>query len=260
MSRTATGPRQMPPRGRARNASCVSSPRAERRWLCLLRECANTQRPVSTGTRSDHALFGEMLGRYAPAVHLVLQAAHGRAAQVPCEPGAGGAAANDLVSEERVKIVHRVDLGRRGVAPAAAEEAEPPLHLAQHEDGLLAHRLGAGLAMADRALVVEGTALAGFTAAGDDEGRRRPLRRHREAEGVEAWLGRLSQLGTDIAAGDGVGGAVVDAPPGERPDVVLVEGAEAVVGEGQGRAQLARAEGGDRSLARRNQGLDALEA
>src|SRR6202008_2136453 len=53
---------------------------------------------------------------------------------------------------------------------------------------------------------------------------------------------------------------VVDAPPGQGLHVKLVELAEAVVGEGQRRAQLACAERRDRSLARGDECLNALEA
>ena len=59
------------------------------RAICQPRRC-------DTGCRrgsSDH----EMLDRDAPAVHLVLEALHGRAAEVPGEAGAGSAAAHDLV-------------------------------------------------------------------------------------------------------------------------------------------------------------------
>ena len=43
----------------------------------------------------------------------------------------GGAAAHDLVGEERMKVVHGIDL-HPVVSPSAAECGDPALHLAEH--------------------------------------------------------------------------------------------------------------------------------
>ena len=53
-----------------------------------------------------------------------------------------------------MEVVHGVDLRRGGVAPGEAEEGHPPLHLAEHEARLVAHRVGRGLARPHRALAV----------------------------------------------------------------------------------------------------------
>src|SRR5262245_21736297 len=125
-------------------------------FILLQGVCGRAAPCVNSNVMSAAAmrLLDEVLRRNAPAVHLVLEAPHRRAAQVPRQPGARGTTADDLVGEERVEILHRVDLARRGVAPAPAQEAEPPLHLAQNEGGLLAHRLRARLAMANGAFPV----------------------------------------------------------------------------------------------------------
>jgi hypothetical protein len=79
---------------------------------------------------------------------------------------------------------------------------------------------------------------------------------------VEGGLGRLADLGADVAARDRIGSCLLveDAPAGERGDVNLVEGAEAVIGERRRRPELARAEGRQRPPARLDDLLDALEA
>jgi signal transduction histidine kinase len=208
------------------------------------------------------SLLDEMLDRHAAAVHLVLEALHGRTAEVPGEARMRGAAAHDLVGQERIKIVHRIGLGGRGGGPILPEKLEAPLHLGEHEDRFLAHGVGAGLAPAHRALAVERAALTRFAAACHHEGRRLVLACHGEREGMEARLGGRADLGADVAARDRIGlaGGVVDAPGGERLAVGLVEVAEAGVGELPGRPQLAGAESGQRPASRLDDRRGALEA
>ena len=87
----------------------------------------------------------------AAAIHLVFEPAHRRARVVPGEPGARGAAPHDLAFEKRMQVVHGVDLAPRSCrVHAKAERREPPLHLAEHVDRLLADRVGRGLARAAR--------------------------------------------------------------------------------------------------------------
>src|SRR5262249_10112112 len=156
---------------------------------------------------------------------------HGRPAEVPSEPGARGAAAYDLIAEERVEVVHRVDLGRGGVGPGEAENAEPALHLAQHILRLLAHGVGPLLAAPYRALTITRAALARLAAAGDDEALGRLCRLHGVREGVERRLGRRRNLGTHIAARHRIDRAVEQAPFAEGDHIDLVEGAKAILGE-----------------------------
>jgi hypothetical protein len=63
-----------------------------------------------------------------------------------------------------------------------------------------------------------------------------------EREGVERRLIRRIDLRANIAARDGIGGAVEDAPLGQRLDVVLVESEEAGFRKSRRRAQLTGAE------------------
>ena len=51
-----------------------------------------------------------MLDRDAPAIHLVFEALHRRAAEMPGQTGAGRAAPHDLIGQEGMEIVHRIDL------------------------------------------------------------------------------------------------------------------------------------------------------
>src|SRR5438477_5210200 len=113
-----------------------------------------------------------MLDGDGAAVHLVLEALHGRAAEMPGEARPRRPAVHDLVGEEGVEIVHRVDLGGGGMGPCEAEELQAALHLGEHENGFFPHRLRASLAPADGALAVAGAALPGLAAARYHEGRR----------------------------------------------------------------------------------------
>ena len=119
---------------------------------------------------------------------------------MPRQPRARRAAAHDIVGQKGIKVVHRVDLRRSGRGPIRPEQHKPSLHLAEHETRLFPHGIGAGLAVAHRALGIAGAALARFAAAGDDEARCGVFRFNREAEGVKRGLAWRVDLRTDIAA------------------------------------------------------------
>ena len=68
----------------------------------------------------------DLLHPYAAAVHLELQVLHRRAREVPRHAGMGGTASDESVGEQRVGVADRIELGRGGVAPADAEQPEPP--------------------------------------------------------------------------------------------------------------------------------------
>src|SRR5262249_41951682 len=118
------------PAARAKPIMCLLPGADAVRHFCD--ECADASPLVSTTTSGTTAarLFAEMLGGDAAAIHLVFEAAHRRAAQVPRQPGASGAAAGNLVGKERIEIVHGVDLARRGIAPTPTEQPHPPPPLA----------------------------------------------------------------------------------------------------------------------------------
>ena len=102
---------------------------------------------------------------------------------MPCQPGMSGAAANDLVGEERIKIMHRVDLGGGGVRPGEAECRQAALHVAEHVAGFLAHGIEGRLAAADDAFAVARPSSC-LRAPGNDEARRFLRGRHGEGEGI----------------------------------------------------------------------------
>src|SRR6185437_7307400 len=183
-----------------------------------------------------------------------------RAREMPNEAVPGSAAADDLVGHRGIGIEDGIELRRRGMAPGLAEHRHAALHAAEHEARLLAQALGAGVAEADGALAVAGTPLLDLGAAGDDEVAARAGRLPRIGEGVEARLGRVALLRADIAARHRVGVALHHAPALERADIVPVEGDEARLAEGRGRAQLAGAEGEERHAFAAEMALDPGEA
>src|SRR5262249_42905188 len=194
--------------------------------------CALRKRPCRSPA-SAKAIFR----RHAAAVHLVFEALHRRATEVPCKAGASSAAAYDFVGEEGGQVMHGVDLGGGRVRPGAAKPRETTLHLGENEDRFLADRPWAGLAVAHGAVAIAGAPFGGLTAARDDETRRGRRGRHREGEGVKRGLGRWIELRTDVAASDGIdlGSRIIDAPTGQRCHIAFVEGAEACIGEGRWR-------------------------
>src|ERR1051325_1951551 len=88
-----------------------------------------TKRSTSWSKRLGIAPSDDPFVGDAAAIHFVVQSDHRRAREVPCQPGARGATAHDLASEERVQVEHGVDLRRRGIGPTMAERAEAALHL-----------------------------------------------------------------------------------------------------------------------------------
>ena len=77
---------------------------------------------------------------------------------------------------------------------------------------------------------------------------------------MEARDGRRVDLGTDVAAGDGVLLATYDAPPRQRADIQPVECDKLRIGERRRGAQLARAERGERKRLGRQERLYGSEA
>jgi len=71
-----------------------------------------------------------------------------------------------------MEIMHRVDLGCRRVGPTEAKRLQALFQLAEHEDGLFVHGVGARLTGPDRAFAIARMTFHGLTAAGDDKGRR----------------------------------------------------------------------------------------
>src|SRR5690242_7594035 len=119
---------------------------------------------------------------------------------MPGEAVLSGAAAGDLLAHDGIGVEDGIELHRSCLAPALAEHRHAALHAAEHEARLLAQSLGAGIAEADRALAIAPMSFLDFGAAGDDEVAAVAERCPRIAEGVEAGIRRLVQLGADIAA------------------------------------------------------------
>src|SRR5262245_48115869 len=115
---------------------------------------------------SHHCLPGDRA-----AIHLVFEPLHRWPRIVPGQPRVRRPAPHDLIGEKWIEIVHGVDLRRRGIRPTETEHREPPLELAQYIAGLFAHRLRAGLAVANDPLAVACAALPSLGAACDHETR-----------------------------------------------------------------------------------------
>src|SRR5262245_7355297 len=109
---------------------------------------------------------------------------------------------------------------------------------------LFMHGLGTCLAVSHCTLGIACAPLARLAAAGDDEARHRVRRFNGEAERVKRRLGGRIDFRADIASRHGIAVIFHDAPIAKGHDVASVELAKAVVAEWRGRAQFARAEGG----------------
>src|ERR1700674_5637198 len=115
----------------------------------------------------------DLLAAHAAAIHLVFQPDDRRPGEMPGQAGPRRSAPNDLLGQERIKVVNGIDLGCRGVMPGKAERGQPPLHLAEHEARLLAQALRADVAPRDDVVEIILVAFRHFAAAGDHEGGRR---------------------------------------------------------------------------------------
>src|SRR5690606_19628458 len=144
----------------------------------------------------------------------------------PGEAVAQHAAASELLGEEGMNVVHRVELRARRVLPAGPEGAHAPLHLVEHPARLFAQPLRAHVAAADDVVAVVALALGNFGAARDYEGARGARAGHGIRERIEARLGGRIDRRADVAARDRVHLAVEDAPLLEHPHVLAVERAE----------------------------------
>src|SRR5438270_7286290 len=98
----------------------------------------------------------------AAYIHLEIEALHRRAREMPGQTARVGSAADDLVSQERMDVEDRIDLGRRHVRPAEAERRHALLHRLEHKPRLLPHRLGRLVAPPNNAPFIAGTTLARF--------------------------------------------------------------------------------------------------
>src|SRR5262245_50297582 len=219
----------------------------------------------SSRTCSDFASMFALLGlgrsndvliAHAAAIHLVFELDDRWPGEMPGQAGPRGTPPNDLVGEERVEIMNRIDLGRGRVMPGKTERRQSPLHLAEHEPRLFAQAVRADIAARDDVVEIILVALLHFAAAGDDEGGRRIGGRRGVGESVERWLRGRIDLRTHVAARDRIDFVLEQAPLGERADIDLVEGAEFRLAERRGRAQLAGAERSSRPSRSGQDGTD----
>ena len=129
--------------------------------------------------------LNQQLSNGAAQIHLVLETDHRRAARKPAHAvdRGGTGRPEDGVREERLDGLRGVDVNRGHVRPRGAESLEPRLHDPHHVRGLLAHRLGRGLAVADDSLDADTT----LCTWGDAGGKSHPLTRGGSGEFRE-WL------------------------------------------------------------------------
>src|SRR5947207_9321064 len=84
-------------------------------------------------------LVDHPLGADVAAIHLIVEADDRRSAEVPADAVLGGAATDDLVRQERVEGMDRIDLRGGRLAPREAEHTHSTIHLAEHSPRLVAH-------------------------------------------------------------------------------------------------------------------------
>ena len=108
---------------------------------------------------------------------------------MPGQAGARGAAANQFIDDDRMKVMDGVGLHRCGVFPAKPERRKAAFHFADGKANLFLQPIRAEIAVAHDPLGITPAPAARLGAAGDDEARRRfcslPLARAREGEGVK---------------------------------------------------------------------------
>src|SRR5690606_21793568 len=196
------------------------------------------------GRRASH--LEHALAVHAAAIHLEVEIDHRRTIVVPGEPVAQRAAAPELLRQQRMHVVHGIELHSRDVAPAGLEQPHAPFHLAEDPARLLAQTVRADVAPAHEVRAVVAVALGHLGAAGDHERARRVGRRHRVGESMKARLPGRVDLGADVAARDRIALAVDDAPLAQHLDIRTIERAKALLGELPRRAQLAGTERGER--------------
>src|SRR5882762_10321966 len=144
--------------------------------------------PPRHSERSDYQLAGE-----AAHVDLEIEPLDRRPRVMPDQPAGHGAARDELVGDDGVDVIDRVDLRRGDIAPAEAERAHAPLHRAEDVTRLVAHAVGGLVAEPDDALGIAAGAIGSLTAAGRDKAL--PRTRHGIAEGVQRRLGRRIDFG-----------------------------------------------------------------
>src|SRR3546814_15177293 len=64
-------------------------------------------------------------------IHLVVEIFHRRAAELPRQTATCRAAADDLIAEEGIEIINRVDMRRRGIRTGMTESTHKTLHTPQ---------------------------------------------------------------------------------------------------------------------------------
>src|SRR6266568_2601287 len=188
-----------------------------------------------------------LLNVHAAAVHLVIETDDRRAVEMPGQAVAEYAAATKLTFENRIDVLHGVELHAGGLLPAAAERAHAALHLVEHPFRLLEHACRAGVAGGGDMVAVIRLAFDRLAAAGDDERFWRAWRWHGVGERVEARLGRRVDLRADIAACHRIDAVLHHAPFDQGLDVDFVERLESFLGERRRRAQFASRKRRDRT-------------
>src|SRR5882757_2170748 len=196
---------------------------------------------VAIDSTFDHAFNMD-----AAAIHLVFQIDHRRAVEMPSQTIAKHTAFSKLAFQQRIHVLHRIELHRRRLAPVAGERTHAAFHFVQYPLGLFQHAGRAGVAEPDDIIAVVRLAFHGLAAAGDHE-RRRPIwRDSRERKSVKARLGWRIELRTDVAASHRIDAVLHHAPLDQRLDIDLVEGLESVFGERRRGTQLAGGKGRQR--------------
>src|SRR5882724_5857173 len=190
------------------------------------------------------------LDLHAPAVHFIFEADDGGPVEVPRQAVAEHATTAELSLENRKDVLHGIELHAGGLLPIAAERTHATLHFVLHPPRLRQHACRTGVTWANDMVAVVRLAFDRLAAAGNDERCRRPLRRHRVAESMEAWFGGRIDFWTDVAARDGIDAIPHDSPFDQGLDVNLVECLETLFRKRRRRAQLAGAERRERTSGR----------
>jgi hypothetical protein len=100
-------------------------------------------------------------------IHFEIEINHGRPAKAPGQPAVGSPPANDLIGEERIEVVDRVDLGRGRISPVCAKCAKAALHLTENESSLLPKPFSTDVTAPYTALLIAALPFGGLAAPGD---------------------------------------------------------------------------------------------